>query len=75
MAMSNAAHANSPDEKPTSLSDAKNDLKSRPLAEVAKRLSASTNGLTQAEATKRRAQYGSNEIEEKKTNALLTFLK
>jgi H+-transporting ATPase len=75
MATSKTAHAKSPDAKPTSPSDAKNDLKSLPLAEVEKRLSASTDGLTQAEATKRLTQYGPNEIEEKKTNALLKFLK
>ncbi len=75
MATSNAVHAKSPDAKPISPSDAKDDLKSLPLAEVEKRLSASTDGLTQAEATKRLAQYGPNEIEEKKTNALLKFLR
>ncbi|WP_254066568.1 plasma-membrane proton-efflux P-type ATPase [Acidisoma sp. S159] len=75
MATSNATHAKLPDAKPTSPSDPKNDLKSLPLAEVEKRLNASTDGLTQAEAMKRLAQYGPNEIEEKKTNALLKFLK
>jgi H+-transporting ATPase len=55
--------------------DAKDDLKSLPLAEVEKRLSASSDGLTSAEATKRLAQYGPNEIEDKKANALLTFLR
>ena len=75
MATPNAAHAKSPDAKPASPSEAKDDLKSLPLAEVEKRLSASPDGLTQAEATKRLAQYGPNEIEEQKTNALLKFLK
>ena len=75
MATSNAVHAKSPDAKPISPSDAKDDLKSLPLVEVEKRLSASTDGLTQADATKRLAQYGPNEIEEKKTNALLKFLR
>ena len=54
--------------------DAKEDLKSLPLAEVEKRLASSPGGLTQAEAQKRLAQYGPNEIEEKKTNDLLKFL-
>ncbi len=75
MATSNAAHAKSPDAKPASPSEAKDDLKSLPLAEVEKRLNTSPDGLTQAEAKKRLAQYGPNEIEEKKTNALLKFLR
>ena len=54
--------------------DAKGDLKTLPLTEVEKKLDSSPNGLTQAEAQKRLAQYGPNEIEEKKTNPLLKFL-
>ena len=54
--------------------DAKDDLKTLPLPEVEKRLKTSADGLTQAEAEKRRAKYGPNEIEEKKTNELLKFL-
>jgi H+-transporting ATPase len=53
--------------------DAK-DLKTLPLPEVEKRLGSSPDGLSQAEATKRLAQYGPNEIAEKKTNELLKFL-
>ena len=52
------------------------DLKSLPLHEVEKQLGTSSDGLSQAEATKRLAQYGPNEIEEKKTSAfrkLLTY--
>ena len=60
--------------KPRSKPDAKDDLKSLPLAEVEKKLRSSPNGLSQAEAQKRLAQYGPNEIEEKKTNAFLKFL-
>jgi H+-transporting ATPase len=60
--------------KPGSKPDAKEDLKSLPLAEAEKRLASSSDGLTQAEAQKRLAQYGPNEIEEKKTNDLLKFL-
>jgi H+-transporting ATPase len=68
------------DAKATEASDAKSkattkdDLQTLPLAEVEKRLDASTAGLTQAEAQKRLSQYGPNEIEEKKTNLLLKFL-
>lgn len=54
--------------------DAKDDLKSMPLAEVEKKLESSADGLTQAEAQKRLTQYGPNEIEEKKTNMFLKFL-
>lgn len=44
------------------------------MAEVEKKLASSLDGLTGAEAKKRLAQYGPNEIPEKKTNALLKFL-
>jgi H+-transporting ATPase len=54
--------------------DAKDDLKTLPLAEVEKRLGYSPDGLSQAEAQKRLGQYGPNEIEEKKANEFLTFL-
>lgn len=50
------------------------DLKSLPISEVEKRLGSSSDGLSQAEATKRLAQYGPNEIEEKKTNQFLKLL-
>ena len=59
---------------PASVSEKKDDLKSLPLAEVQKKLGSSPEGLTQAEAEKRLAQYGPNEIEEKKANPLLKFL-
>jgi H+-transporting ATPase len=62
------------DAKPESKPDVKDDLKSLPLAEVEKKLGSSPDGLSQAEAKKRLAQYGPNEIEEKKTNELLKFL-
>ena len=51
------------------------DLKTLPMDEVRKRLGASTDGLTQAEAVKRLAQYGPNELEEKKRNAVLQYLR
>ena len=54
--------------------DPKDDLKTLPMAEVEKRLTTTTDGLTEAEATKRLTQYGPNEITEKKTNPLLKFL-
>ena len=60
--------------KPGSNPDARDDLKSLPLAEVEKKLGSSANGLTQADAQKRLTQYGPNEIAEKKTNELLKFL-
>ena len=59
---------------PESKPDAKDDLKSLPLPEVEKKLGSSPDGLSQAEAQKRLAQYGPNEIEEKKTNPFLKFL-
>jgi H+-transporting ATPase len=54
--------------------DAKDDLKTLPIAEVEKMLDSSPDGLSDAEAKKRLAQYGPNEIAEKKTNALLKLL-
>jgi len=54
--------------------DAKDDLKSLPLAEVEKKLGSSPDGLSQTEAQKRLTQYGPNEIQEKKTNPFLKFL-
>jgi H+-transporting ATPase len=62
------------DLKPESKPEPKDDLKSLPMAEVEKQLGSSPDGLTQAEAEKRLAQYGPNEIAEKKTNLLLKFL-
>jgi H+-transporting ATPase len=52
----------------------KDNLKSLPLPEVEKKLQSSADGLTQAEAQRRLAQYGPNELPEKKTNAFLKFL-
>jgi H+-transporting ATPase len=63
-----------PGAKPDSKPDPKEDLKTLPMPEVQKKLGSSPDGLTQAEAQKRLAQYGPNEIEEKKTNPLLKFL-
>ena len=55
-------------------SDRKDDLTSLPMSEVEERLGTSGDGLSQAEASKRLAQYGPNEIAEHTTNALLKFL-
>ena len=52
----------------------KDDFKSLSMSELLKKLDASTDGLTNAEAKKRLAQDGPNEIEEKKTNMFLKFL-
>jgi H+-transporting ATPase len=49
-------------------------LKSAPLAQVETHLGYSPDGLSSAEATRRLAQYGPNEIAEHKTNPLLKFL-
>ena len=75
-------HADAPASKPNaeavakagSKSEAKDDLKTLPLAAVEKELRSSPDGLSQAEAERRLKQYGPNEIEEKKTSELLTFL-
>ena len=66
--------AKAPDIQPKSHPDAKDDLNTLPLADVEKRLGATADGLTQAEAAKRLVHYGPNAIEEKQTNALLKFL-
>ena len=69
-----ADHPKAPGSKAGSRPDAKDNLQTQPLSEVEKQLSSSPNGLTQAEAEKRLAQYGPNEIAEKKTNEILKFL-
>ncbi|MDQ2814234.1 MAG: plasma-membrane proton-efflux P-type ATPase [Actinomycetota bacterium] len=69
-----AARAGAPGGKPGPEPDAKDDLKSLPVPEVQKRLSSSPDGLSQAEAGKRLAKYGPNEIAEKKDNPLLKLL-
>ena len=48
--------------------------KSLPMPELQATLGTSPEGLSQAEAQKRLAQYGPNKIEEKKTNLLLKCL-
>lgn len=49
-------------------------LRDLPLDELKQRLEFSPDGLSQAEAQKRLAQYGPNEIPEKKSNPVLKFL-
>ncbi|HVA13269.1 MAG TPA: plasma-membrane proton-efflux P-type ATPase [Stellaceae bacterium] len=74
MTTPHAADTKPPEPKPGATPDAKDDLKTLPMAEVEKKLGSSPDGLTQAEAQKRLTQYGPNEIEEKKTNPILKFL-
>ena len=50
------------------------ELKDMPVKSVLGTLEASVDGLTTAQATERMERYGPNEIEEKRPNALLTFL-
>jgi H+-transporting ATPase len=59
---------------PESKPGAKENLESLPMPELQARLGSSPDGLSRAEAQKRLAQYGPNEIEEKKTNPFLKFL-
>jgi H+-transporting ATPase len=70
----NADKPEAPEAKPGSKPESKDDLKSLPMPEVEKKLGSSPDGLSEAEARKRLAQYGPNEIAEKKTNPLLKFL-
>ena len=63
-----------PGNTPAAKADPKDDLKSLPMPEVMKKLNSSADGLTDAEAQKRLAQYGPNQIAEKKTNPYLKFL-
>jgi H+-transporting ATPase len=69
---SSAKEQSKPDAK--AKPDAKDDLKTLPLAEVEKRLTSSPDGLTAAEAAQRLTKDGRNELPEKKTNPLLKFL-
>ena len=54
--------------------DMQDNLQSLPLPEVMKKLETSEDGLSHDEAQKRLAQYGPNQIEEKKENPILKFL-
>ena len=57
-----------------SKSPLKDDLKSLPMPELQTKLGSSSDGLSQAEAQKRLAQYGPNEIQEEEGNPFLKFL-
>jgi H+-transporting ATPase len=70
----NTDQPKTPESKPGSKTETKDDLKSLPMPELEKKLASSPEGLSQAEAQKRLIQYGPNEIEEKKTNPFLKFL-
>jgi len=63
-----------PEGKPAATPKPTDDLKSLPMPELQAKLGSSPDGLTGAEAQKRLAQYGPNEIEEKKSNPFLKFL-
>jgi H+-transporting ATPase len=65
---------NSQSEVTESKANAKDDLKALPMPELMAKLASSQDGLSQVEAQKRLTQYGSNEIEEEKTNPFLKFL-
>jgi len=70
----NTKEPKAPESKPGPKPAAKGDLKSLPMPEVEKKLDSSPDGLSQAEAKRRLAQYGPNEIAEQKTNLFLKFL-
>ncbi|MDD2581807.1 MAG: plasma-membrane proton-efflux P-type ATPase [Desulfuromonadaceae bacterium] len=70
----NSDQSEANDSKPGSKSKANEDPKFLSMSELQAKLGSSSDGLSQAEAQKRLAQYGPNEIEEKKTNPFLKFL-
>jgi H+-transporting ATPase len=74
MAASTQAKAAVPNPSPALASGIAVNFESAPIAEVEKALNTSSAGLSQAEATARLAEYGANEIVEKKTNPLLKLL-
>jgi H+-transporting ATPase len=63
-----------PELKPDPASQSNVDMKILPMQELQAKLGSSPEGLSQTEAQKRLAQYGPNEITEKKVNPLLKFL-
>ena len=69
-----AGKPKSPDAKPGIKPRVADALQTLPMPEVEKKLGWSPDGLSQTEAEKRLTQYGSNELEQKKTNPLLKFL-
>ena len=69
-----AGQPNAPESKSGSKPNTKDDLKSLSMPELQAQLGSSPDGLSQAEAQKRLAQYGPNEIKEEETSLLLKFL-
>jgi H+-transporting ATPase len=59
---------------PKSKTQAQENLKDLPMAELQAKLESSPDGLSQDVATRRLSQYGANEIKEEKTNPYLKFL-
>jgi len=62
------------EEGPNKAKPPSDDLKSLPMPDVFAKLGVTDSGLTGAEAGKRLAQYGPNELAEKETNLFLKFL-
>src|SRR5580704_16646009 len=71
---SNGDQPKDPQSKPGPKAESKDDLKSIPMPELEKKLGSSPKGLSQGEAQKRLAQYGPNEIKEKRDSPFLKFL-
>jgi len=71
---SSSAQQKAPKSQTGPAPDAQNAMKTMPMPELQTKLGSSQEGLSQAEAQKRLAQYGPNEIETKKINPLLNFL-
>ena len=69
-----SAKSSTPSAKPEPQPAAGDELKTMPLVDLEKKLGSSSEGLGQAEAAKRLAKDGPNEIAEKKTNIFLKFL-
>ncbi len=70
----NADQPDAPEAQSATVAGSSDDLKSLPMSELQAKLGSSPHGLTDAEAQKRLAQYGPNEIEEKEDNPFLKFL-
>ncbi|MGB8622720.1 MAG: cation-transporting P-type ATPase, partial [Paracoccaceae bacterium] len=66
--------AATPDTAAISDNENDQDLKTLPMEQVEKRLDASPDGLSGAEAERRLDKFGPNALEEKKTNPILQFL-
>ena len=73
--VSKSAEAPAPQQGALPAPKTQNHLQTVAMPEVEKQLNSSKEGLTQDEAAKRLAEYGPNELAEKKSNPLLAFLK